>query len=426
MYISLVLSAAASLRGASRTMELIPSCFDINFTVPTWYTGRLWLLRLGYYKLTREKEIADDWIWIVDHTVQWGKEKCFAILGVRQSDLPRSETILRYEDLEPIALYPVTKSNGNIVYKQLEEATCKTGIPREIISDHGTDVKSGIKRFCENHKETCFIYDITHKVAAMLKKELHQNERWKEFITYAANTRKNLQQTDIACLAPPNQRSKARYMNADKLIKWADKHLLFLDHQSNTPCSGFDEEKLDEKLGWLDDFRNDIAYWYELVQLTKTVENFVKFNGIYENAHRDLIEIISDCDMDDYFRTEKMRQIQNELIGFVEVEAEKALPDERLLGSSEIIESSFGKLKYLERNQSKSGFTVFMLSYAASIAETTQSIVHKAMETVSTKNIFEWFENHVGKSVQSKRMELNSFMSGLEQKRNHMNMAWVG
>lgn len=407
-------------------MELIPSCFDINFSVPAWHTGRLWLLRLGYYKLTREKEIADDWIWIVDHTVQWGKEKCFAILGIRQSELPQSETILCFEDLEPIALYPVTKSNGDIVYKQLEDTICKTGVPREIISDHGTDIKSGIERFCENHKETCFIYDITHKVAAMLKKELHQSERWNEFIMHAAATRKNLQQTDFACLAPPNQRSKARYMNADKLINWADKHLLLLDYQSNTPSPGFDEEDLDQKLGWLDDFRNDIAHWYELIQLTKIVEDFVKFNGIYKNAHNDLLETIADCDINDSFRTEKMKQIQNELIGFVKEQAEKARPDERLLGSSEIIESSFGKLKYLEKNQSKSGFTVFLLSYAASIAKTTQSVVHKALETVSTKTIFEWFEKHVGKSVQSKRVDVNSFIKNLEQKRNQVGMAGAG
>ena len=66
----------------------------------------------------RPKEQADDWVWIIDHTVQLGVEKCLLILGVRLSDLS-SDFILKHEDVEPIALYPVTSSNGEVVFQQL-------------------------------------------------------------------------------------------------------------------------------------------------------------------------------------------------------------------------------------------------------------------------------------------------------------------
>ena len=36
----------------------------------------------------RAKAQADDWVWIIDHTVQLGQEKCLLILGVRLRDLP--------------------------------------------------------------------------------------------------------------------------------------------------------------------------------------------------------------------------------------------------------------------------------------------------------------------------------------------------
>jgi len=36
-------------------------------------------LRLGYYKLTRPKTKGNDWVWIVDHTIQLGCEKGFVI-----------------------------------------------------------------------------------------------------------------------------------------------------------------------------------------------------------------------------------------------------------------------------------------------------------------------------------------------------------
>ncbi len=60
-------------------MVLIMAVFHLPLATPSWCTGRLWLLRLGYYKLTRPKEQADDWVWMVDHTVQLGPEKCLVI-----------------------------------------------------------------------------------------------------------------------------------------------------------------------------------------------------------------------------------------------------------------------------------------------------------------------------------------------------------
>lgn len=55
LFIALVLSAAVSLRGASRVLELWSTVFELPEVAPAWYTGRLWLLRVGYYKLTRPK-----------------------------------------------------------------------------------------------------------------------------------------------------------------------------------------------------------------------------------------------------------------------------------------------------------------------------------------------------------------------------------
>jgi hypothetical protein len=107
----------------------------------------LWLLRIGYYKLMRPKPKASDWVWILDHTVQIGAEKCLLILGVRPSELSRSDLVLSHDDVEPIALFPVTRSNGEVVFQQLEETVEKTGLPREILGDQGSDLKPGTERF---------------------------------------------------------------------------------------------------------------------------------------------------------------------------------------------------------------------------------------------------------------------------------------
>ena len=136
-FVSLVLSSAASLRGAGVAMAVSLSVLQLPYATPSWYSGRLWLLRLGYYKLSRPKEQADDWVWIVDHTVQIGKEKCLVILGVRLSALADRDNCLSHEDVEPLSLLPVKQSNGDIVFQQLKETVAKTGVPRQIVGESG-------------------------------------------------------------------------------------------------------------------------------------------------------------------------------------------------------------------------------------------------------------------------------------------------
>jgi hypothetical protein len=113
-------------------------------------------------------------------------------------------------------------------------------------------------------------------------------------------------------------------------------------------------------------------------------------------------------------------QFRNQLLDFVKNESLKAQPNERLLGSSEIIESVLGKTKRLEQDQSKSGFTGLVLGAAAMVSHTTQEVVTKAMETVPTKKVIEWIKENLGQSVQSKRNIIFSTAQNAEQKRDHL------
>ncbi|MCP3944859.1 MAG: hypothetical protein GY710_25730 [Desulfobacteraceae bacterium] len=358
------------------------------------------MLRIGYYKLFREKDKADDWIWIIDHTIQFGKEKCLIIFGIRQKDLPPAELYLRHGDLEPIALFPVTRSNGEIVYEQLIETIEKTGVPKEIISDHGSDIKSGVEKFCHDYEQTSFIYDIKHKGAAILKRELKDDEDWCQFIKDASKTRLKVQQTSMAHLAPPNQRSKARYMNVDKLSEWGHNTLCFLDQQKDLHNDKATIKQINDKMDWLNGYRQHIEYWQELINVVKITESYVKFNGIYENCHKDLESEFPDL------RFERIKDVRDELLLFVSNESKKVSGNEILLGSSEIIESVIGKFKNMEHDQAKSGFTSTLLNFASIVGKTTKETVLKAMESVPTKIISEWAIGNLGKTIQSKKKEM--------------------
>jgi hypothetical protein len=412
-WISLVLSAAIGLRGASRAMAItMEQLLKLNIKLPSWYSGRLWLMRLGYYKLNRPKTRAEDWVWIIDHSVQIGSEKCLVILGIQLSNLP-VDRALKYEDVEPIEVIPVTKSNGDIVYEQLKSAIEKTGIPREIIADKGSDIKSGIDRFCQEHTACCYIYDIKHGLANMLKKELKDDLFWQNFIALCTETKQRLQQTDLAALAPPNQKSKARYMNVDVLINWGNKILMFLNKDDKEISKQFDVNKVKEKLGWVNECRVQIEEWGNIMNIISCSENFIRKNGIYRDMHLHLKD-----ELDKFIVGTKEEDIKEKVINFVKAESLSAQLEERLLGSSEIIESLFGKQKHIEKQQSKSGFTGLLLSLAALVSETTKDIVQKAMETTKTKTVIEWSKKYIGKSVQAKRSNALGFAVKTEQKQS--------
>jgi hypothetical protein len=44
------------------------------------------------------------------------------------------------------------------------------------------------------------------------------DETWQRFTRLAAQSKRQTQQSALVCLAPPNQRSKARHMNIDVLV----------------------------------------------------------------------------------------------------------------------------------------------------------------------------------------------------------------
>ena len=221
LFISLVLNGGCSIHGCSGIQQIFFNIIPFSAAVPNYNTGRLWILRLGLYKLTRPKEISTDWIVIIDHSVQTGALKCFVAIGIRQCNLPPAGQCIDYQDIEPIIIEPVTKSNSDVVKKQLETIALKVGVPRAIVADKGSDILGGCNQFCEVYRQTDYIYDVKHKTANELKRIFKNNPSWQSFTDLCSKTKSKFQQTDMACFAPPKQRTKARYMNIDTLIEWA-------------------------------------------------------------------------------------------------------------------------------------------------------------------------------------------------------------
>ena len=228
LFLQLVLYGMTGLRGAASALGILSVLFPSDEPAPSPNGGQMWILRLGLYELSRPKEQADDWVWLIDHTIQVGRVKCLLVVAVRLSawEAKRADqdrpAALEHEDLSVWAIEPVEKSDGPTVKRQLEELSQQTGVvPRELLCDGGGDVQSGTKQFCDSHPETVGRKDIAHAAANIIERELNHDTTWAAFLQDASHAKARIRQTRFAFLLPPELKAKARWMNLDSLVTGA-------------------------------------------------------------------------------------------------------------------------------------------------------------------------------------------------------------
>jgi len=398
LFVRLVL-AGTSLRGAARVLALLAELLGWWVPTPHWTTGRLWLLRLGHAVLTRAKTHAADWAWLIDHSVQIGQEKCLVIVGLRLGDMPPPGQCLRHADLELVALVLRKAWTQEDVDEQLELAARHTGVPRVIVNDHGSDVHGGVQCFQQRHPLTVEIYDAKHKAACLLKRRLKKCPRWQEFQHRLGQTRCAIQQTELAFLTPPGPKPKARFMNLAPTLQWADKVVAILRQPPTVVQDRVSAQRLDAKLGWLAAFTDDLATWSEWQGVVEVVVAFVNRQGIYRGAAQALR-----AELPQRLRPSS-RRLAQELVAFVAAQARRARSGERLPGSTEVLESCFGRFKHLEKQQARGGFTSLLLGFGALVAETTVEAVKQALEQSSTRKIIAWCKEHLGTTLFGQRKQ---------------------
>jgi hypothetical protein len=394
----MVLGGGCSLRGVERVLMVVTQAFGLPLDIPDWTTSRLWLMRLGHYELTRPLEKADDWAWLADHSVQIGTEKVLVIVGIRLQDLPERGDCLRHQDLHLIALVPSESWTQPDVDRVLQETTQRTGVPRVIVNDYGSDLHGGVQLFQQRHEQTAEIYDIKHKAACLLKHRLERDPRWQEFQTKVGQTRCAVQQTELAFASPPAPKIKARSMNLEPQLAWGEEVLNLLEKPPACVQEWTTSERLHQKLGWLQQFAEVLAEWSEWQQVVNIAIEFVNGQGIWRGMGHALRQ-----ELPRTFKHQSSRTLAKELIRFVATQARQAKKGERLVGSTEVLESCFGTMKQLEKQQARSGFTSLVLSFGALVAETTPEAINAAMQHSGTKEVQQWCKEKLGTTLFAQR-----------------------
>jgi hypothetical protein len=283
------------------------------------------------------------------------------------------------------------------------------GVPVQIVSDHGGDVLAGIRLFRQKQREHQHVvetYDITHGLALLLKNRLDPDPRWASFVQACQSTRQQLQQTAGSFLRPPAWRSKARFLNVESHVRWANEILALLRGGAEATLAeqlGRSEAEtapwLEEKLGWLRAYTGELKAWSYCQKVVKGAEEEIKPVGLSRTSWRRIRRRLAG----ESKPVGPERRFLRQVLSFVREEGAKIPLRQRYLGSTDVLESLFGTYKDLADEAPCREITANVLTIPLLVTPLTAELLRQALETVHSQDVEQWLEEHLGPSPQKKK-----------------------
>lgn len=392
------LAQGVGLRGAHRALKIFFAWLKVEQDIPHATAIRTWMLRVGVAALKEPVERCDDWVWMADHSNQIGPEKALVVLAVRASKMPAPGKTLKHEDIRVLTVRPGTawtREDMATVYTDLAE---QHGAPRAVLTDGAVELREGADCLKSKRADAIVLPDFKHKGANFLKARLGKDERFAEFNTLLGKTRSAIQQTELAHLTPPSPKQKARFMNLKATLDWAAVVLWLLNNPQAKARQLLTAERLEEKLGWLRSFADELAVWRECQQVVSRGVTFINEQGLFRGASRQLRRALFAK-----LKHSASRRLANQLVKFVAAAECQLNAGERLPMSTEILESTFALYKQLERQHSKGGFTSLLAGFAALLKKSTPESIKQAFANAKVKDVKKWVKENLGATLTTKR-----------------------
>jgi hypothetical protein len=346
----------------------------------------LWVKKMGVYKLAQIHEKADDWILMIDESIEFGHEKLLVILGIREANIDFGRA-LYYYDMNCLKLKVSCSWKGEDIKKVLDELSLRIGTIKYVVADMGNSIKKALKLSSIVH-----IQDINHKTSWFIKELYKDDTILKSYTEKLAYLRGSLCLSSMSHILPPKQRVNSRYMNLKPIFDWGMAILQMLESETSNPL-----EK--ERMLHIKEYEALIRQTHQLIGIANSIQEVLKNNGLSEKTKSiclNYFEKITDS------RILKFKYMMEE---FLTNMIESVEGENNILCSSDILESSFGKYKNYISDNISIGITDLSLSIPAFGSKLEQNNIKKAMENVKVKQIKEWRTENIGYTQIMKRRE---------------------
>jgi uncharacterized protein (DUF2249 family) len=392
-----------SYRGIDQTFDLLSSYCSLG--TPHYSTIKSWVERLGLYQLQLPKDKRDDWLFIADLTIQLGHLKALVIYGIPQSlwlhhILPHKRA-LTHRDGDILALEVTHSASGEWIFSILDSLSQKIGVPLQIIADHAPNLTKGIQLFQAKYSRTVFTYDVTHAVANLLKKELFSNSTFQNFLSDCHRCRLQVLRTEFAFAAPPPQRSQCRFFNLQPLIRWAFQllqHSPSFFYQLLPPYSfSHISSRFYAKFDWLSSYLEPLPIWQFIFNMTRSLEIQIKSLGLNSDSLRLFHKHLSSQNL-----PSSLFPFRDKLLAYLEHEV-SLISSDPLLGSSDVLESIFGRYKFFCQRCPLNELRSMILTIPLATIDFSHSFIKEALSTVRMSDLSEWVKQTFGRSMLSQR-----------------------
>jgi len=403
--ISLCLNLCKTIgfRPAETALHTIFDSLEIEADIPSFDSIRVWACRAGVAQLQSPVE-GDDWLWMVDHSNQIGQEKVLQIIGIRVKDLPPQGETLSLEKMHVLATIPGTSWTRDDVRREYRALADRIGTPKYLVTDGAVELRESADVLENQGEKPIVLRDMKHYAANVLEQLIGKDERFKEYLSKLGQTRSAVQQTELSSFTPPPRKSKARFMNLGPVLHWGNMVSYHLSHRHTKSQCEIKPERMNEKLGWVRDFRDELAIWNRCEKVMQACLSFINRHGVYRGVAAKLEAELDGVRANHPPDCELSRTMASKLVAFVADSEAQLGEGERAWLSTENLESLFGRYKRLEGQHSKGGFTGLLAAMPMLLTNWTPAKVRESLTRVSVKEMKKWVHENLGTTLTSRRV----------------------
>ena len=232
--LQLFVVARIGFRAVSRVLSLLAWVLGIK-KAPCPQTVINWVMRLSIVRIEaarrlkgfplRQAPFTNGLIWLLDLSIGLGTGKMLAVLACEAHDHLLTPGALSLARVHCIGVSVADSWTGETIAELLGRLIAQMGRPAAYRKDGGSDLHKAVALLGEHGLASPCIDDISHAVAGMLKRMYQDHPSFATFLSACGRVSGKLKHTLLACLAPPNVQTKARFMHVHRLFTWADRLL---------------------------------------------------------------------------------------------------------------------------------------------------------------------------------------------------------
>ena len=407
--IQLFTQSFMSLRAACRVVELLEQQKLYEGKVPHHSSVSNWVCRAGLGLLKKACGDMRPYVAIIDTSICYHKQKLLTILKVPLSHHAEGRLAPVLEDIHCVGLEIQETFDGESVCEALEKCLGIKNPPKAFLKDGGTDLRCGVRKYRKKVEGYVgIISDISHVAANALKAYYQKQPKMVSFLSRIESLRKQLFQSPLSFKRCPQVRTKGRFQGISRLTRWAKEALSFLNGQREHAQDSMSEniqrtvKKLEKLEPWIDSFH---AHNETICEFMKTLKN----QGLSTQNFPSLKALLKESCLPKPIKTKLLQWLYRHDHERFRITGCDSLP---LLCSSDIIESSMGKIKaVLERNPTLE-FGKLTLSLPLFCGKHSHQDIITALQSVSQKELNEYLKENYSHTIRKKQREFEALTKG--------------